>query len=111
MFRKINSGQDASCEVWYKNLQGSEPQCERESYHVISDQDGRPLKAYGIGMNVTAERKVFERHNREMEYLRDNSDESLIAKGHYDLTKNLVLEYDSRVSGKDIYNFFSRDFL
>lgn len=105
MFRKINSGQDASCEVWYKNLQGSEPQCERESYHVISDRDGRPLKAYGIGMNVTAERKVFERHNREMEYLRDNSDESLIAKGHYDLTKNLVLEYDSRVSGKDIYNF------
>lgn len=107
MFRKIDSGQDAVCEVWYRNLQGAEPQCERESYHVVFDRDGRPLKAYGIGMNVTAERKVAERHSREMEYLRDNSDESLIAKGHYDLTNNLVLEYDNRISGKDIYNLES----
>lgn len=105
MFREINAGHDASCEVWYKHIHGVEPQCERESYHVVSDGDGIPVKAYGIGMNVTAVRKVEERHEREIEYLHNNSDESLVAKGHYDLTNNIVLEYDSRISGKRVYDF------
>jgi len=105
MFREIDAGHDVSCEVWYEHIPGVEPQCERESYHVVFDEEGAPAKAYGIGMNVTAARKAEQRHEREIEYLHNNSDESLVAKGHYDLTNNIVLEYDNRISGKIIYDF------
>jgi len=104
VFREIEAGRDASCEVWYQRQSGLEPHCSRESYHVVCDEEGRPVLAYGIAHNVTAEKKVEERYRREMEYLRHNSDESLIAKGHYNLSQNLVLEYDSSVRQK-IYTF------
>lgn len=96
MFREIEAGHDAVCDVWYRQLEGMEPCCERESYHVVCDDEGNPVTAYGVGIDVTAQKKVEERYAREMAYLHNNSDESLVAKGHYDLTKNLVLEYDVR---------------
>lgn len=103
MIKKVEAGEDASCEVWYQRHDRLEPHCEKESYHVIHDEEGRPILAYGIGQNITAEKKVEERYSREMDYLRHNSDESLIAKGRYNLSKNLVLEYTS--SYQNVYSF------
>ena len=57
-----------------------------------------------VGQNITAEKKVEERYRREMDYLRHNSDESLIAKGHYNLSRDLVLEYESSVK-QSLYSF------
>jgi PAS domain S-box-containing protein len=103
-FREIDAGHDVTVDVWYRKQAGMELHCERESYHVVSGDDGKPLRAYGIGQNITAEKKVEERYRREMHYLRHNSDESLLAKGHYNLTQNLVLEYESSMKQK-IYSF------
>ena len=94
MFKEIESGHDAACEVWYQRHEGLEPYCERESYHVVCNEKGEPVLAYGIGQNITAEKKVAERYSREIEYLRHNSDETLIAKGHYNLSQNCVLEFE-----------------
>lgn len=104
MFREIEAGHDASCDVWYHGLTGLEPHCERESYHVVCDDAEKPVLAYAIGQNITAQKKVEERYRREMNYLRHNSSESLIAKGHYNLSQNLVLEYDSNIRQK-VYTF------
>ena len=103
-FRDIEEGKDAVCEVWYRRQPGVEPHCERETYHVEFDENGKPSAAYAIGQNITAEKKVRERYEREMHYLRHNSDESLIAKGHYNLTKNIVLEYENSMRQK-VYSF------
>jgi len=65
-------------------------------YHTICDDTGQPILAYGIGQNVTAEKKVEERYEREIGYLRQTDENNLIAKGHYNLTLNSVLEYSTK---------------
>jgi signal transduction histidine kinase/PAS domain-containing protein/ActR/RegA family two-component response regulator len=95
MYDKVNNGKDASCEVWYQMHAGIEPSCQKQSYHVIKDADGTPIKAYGIARDITAERKIQELYAREMKYLHSNSDDSLLAKGHANLTKNRLLNYEN----------------
>ena len=60
MYREIEAGNDASCEVWFRQLPGTEPRCERLMYTLARDENGRPVKAYGIGQNITAQ-KLEER--------------------------------------------------
>lgn len=118
MMREVRAGRDASCDVWYVQKMGVEPRCERESYVVVRDSSGKPVRAYGMGLNVTAEKKVEERYEREVGYLRQNDDNNLVAKGHYNLTQNLVLEYTTKndriyrvspgTSYDDAYKSFTR---
>jgi PAS domain S-box-containing protein len=96
VFHKIDAGLDAACDVWYRSQDGIEPHCARESYYTVCDETGKPILAYGIGQNVTAEKKVEERYEREIGYLRQADDNNLVAKGHYNLTKNVVLEYSTK---------------
>lgn len=93
MYRQVLSGRDASCDAWYQTRPGQEPRCEHISYTVVRDGDGRPVRAYGLGRNITAEKKLADRYQQEMDYLRQNTDYNLIAKGHDSLTQNRVLEY------------------
>lgn len=62
----------------------------------MESRDGKPVRAVGFSQNITADRKVEERYQREVGYLRQNDDNNLIAKGHYNLTKNMVLEYTTK---------------
>jgi signal transduction histidine kinase len=93
LHRQVISGKDATCDAWYRFHAGQEPRCERISYTVVRDSSGNPVLAYGLGRNITVERKIQERYQREMDYLKQNSDYNLIAKGHDSLTQNRVLEY------------------
>jgi PAS domain S-box-containing protein len=96
MYREVDAGHDASCEFWFKQQNGREPRCERMSYIIQKDVTGHPVRAIGLARNITAEKKVEERYEREMGYLRDINDNNLIAKGHYNLTQDLVLEYTTK---------------
>jgi PAS domain S-box-containing protein len=42
MYRKVEQGQNASCEVWYKPMNGREPRCERITYIAVNGPDGKP---------------------------------------------------------------------
>ena len=97
LFEELKKGRDASVDIWYKRRPGIEPNCQRESYHVIKDASGRPIKAYGVGSDITAEKNMEEQYTREMEFLKNNSDESLIAKGHCNLTQNTIMNYESHI--------------
>jgi len=94
-FADIAAGRDATFDVWYRQKPGIEPYCARETYHTVCDA-GRPITAYGISQNVTEEKKVAERYQREIGYLRQTDDNNLVAKGHYNLTQNRVLEYATK---------------
>jgi len=96
MYRKVEEGQNASSVVWYKPVNGREPRCERVSYIAVNGPDGKPDHAIGFSQNITAERKVEERYQRELGYLRQTDENNLGAKGHYNLTKNVVLEYTTK---------------
>ena len=65
----------------------------RTTYTVVTDETGRAVKAYGLGQNITADKKVQERYEHEMEYLRQNSDQRLIFKARCNLTKDVILDY------------------
>jgi PAS domain S-box-containing protein len=97
LFRKVEEGTDASGEIWFKRQPSIEAGCEQITYTVIRDESGRAVKAYGTGRNITAEKKEEDRYRREIEYLRENNDFDLIAKGHYNLTRNRVIEYSGPV--------------
>lgn len=94
-FEEIKKGHDVSCDLWYKQRPGIEPTCQRVSYHVIKDSSGRAIKAYGIGRNITTEKNLQEQYAREMEYMHNNSDESLLAKGHCNLTQDCIIDYEN----------------
>ena len=96
MYRDVEAGKNASCEAWYKPVNGREPRCERITYITVPGQDGRADRAIGFSQNITAERKVEERYQRELGYLRQTDENNLVAKGHYNLTKNVVLEYTTK---------------
>ena len=96
LYEQVNQGLNASCEVWYNPRNGSEPRCERITYIALKNSDGKPVKAIGFSQNVTADRKVEERYQREVGYLRQADDNNLVAKGHYNLTRNTVLEYTTK---------------
>ena len=55
MYKAIEQGaKSASCEVWYKLTSSTEPRCEHIRYVTTFDENGKPVKAYGIGQNITA---------------------------------------------------------
>lgn len=63
MYTAIEQGApSASCEVWYKLTSGTEPRCEHIRYVTIFDDNGKPVKAYGIGQNITALKLEHEKY-------------------------------------------------
>lgn len=96
MYREVEAGRNAFCEAWYKPENGREPRCERITYLVAGHPGEKPVRAIGFSQNITAERKVQERYQRELGYLRQTDENNLLAKGHYNLTRNLVLEYTTK---------------
>ena len=65
MYRAIEAGAPrASCEVWYKLRPGTEPRCEHISYTTVFDAGGRPVKAYGIGQNITRQKLAQAEYDR-----------------------------------------------
>ena len=117
MYRKVEQGQSATCEVWYNPANGREPRCERITYVAVNSPNGVPAKAIGFTQNITADRKVAERYQRELGFLRQTDENNLGAKGHYDLTRNVVLEYTTkndsffRIKPGTAYDDAFRDFL
>ena len=95
LYQKVAAGENASCEAWIKPKPGREQRCERVSYTVVRDEEGRPVTAHGMSQDVTAEKKLAERYEREAEALRNSRENGMIAKCHDNLTQNIVIEETS----------------
>ena len=98
MYAEVEAGRDASGDFWYKVNAGQEARCERIIYSVVKDASGRALKAYAIGRNITAEKKLEERYIHELSYLQHSNEYNLLGKSRSNLTQNKVHSYDS-ISG------------
>ena len=69
MYRAIDEGAPrVDCEVWYKLRDGRPLRCEAISYTTVFDASGRPVKAYGIGQNITMQKIERENYDRLYEH-------------------------------------------
>lgn len=88
MYRQVDEGAPvASCEIWSKPAPGYEPHCDRLSYATVLDENGKPIVAYGFGVDITsrksAERRLQKEHD-ELESLR----QTLLAASSFNATKD-----------------------
>ena len=91
MYRKIDAGEPhASCEVWYKLKEGTEPRCERIIYTTVFDEEGRPYKAYGIGQNITRQKLARAEYDRLRAQLTGNL-KDVVSSTQLNLSKNLYI--------------------
>ncbi len=91
MYHKIDNGaSSASCEVWYKLKIGTEPRCESITYTTLFDEAGNPVKAYGIGQNITQQKLAEAEYNRLRAQLTGNM-EDVVSSTQLNISKNLYI--------------------
>jgi len=54
LYAKVDAGEDGSCVVRYKDQPEGSPRFRRLYYHVVRDDDGHPLKAFGTELDASA---------------------------------------------------------
>ena len=78
LYRRLETGEaSASEDVWMQWSPESAPVCERVIYTVIRDNGGAPTMAYGISIDVTAQKLEQQKFRRTMETLLDSNPDAL----------------------------------
>lgn len=91
MYDKVRAGVTrASCNVWYKLSPGTEPRCEHISYTTVCDKDGRSIKAYGIGQNITRQKLAEAEYDRLRTQLTGNLS-GIVSSTQLNLSRNLYI--------------------
>ncbi|MCK9181455.1 MAG: ATP-binding protein [Fibrobacteraceae bacterium] len=80
----------SSCEVWYKITTEQEALCELVNYTTIFDEDGKPVKAFGIGQNITAQKLEERKYNLMFQQFSESDPDSVCAF-QLNLTKNICV--------------------
>jgi len=92
MYHRVEAGAPAAdCNVWYKVKPGVEPRYMHISYTTVFDSKGKPLKAFGIGQNLTAQelaRQDYERLRRQL----TGDLLGMVGSFQLNLSKNLYLD-------------------
>ena len=98
MYQAIDGGAaSASCEYRYRQRPGTPARFERAFYTTVFDEQGRPVSAYGIGMDVTALKQEEEKYNSMFQLVAKVNPDSL-GTFHLNLTKNLCSDGQSPFS-------------
>lgn len=97
-FRRMNqsvmAGKSASCDVKFKQFPGQPPHWERLIYTMPRSGTGDvPTDAYGVGMDITAEKLRQKQYDKELQMLHTAINTNLLSKCHFDLTDNKLLDY------------------
>lgn len=80
LYRGIENGEDrVSGEFWSSRTSAEPPRCEKITYSVVKDRNGRPVKAYGLGQDITAQKLEQERFSESLQNLLSANPQSLCA--------------------------------
>jgi PAS domain S-box-containing protein len=92
LYREIRAGREyATADIWFRRESGGEPRCDRITYYVVRDGAGRPVRAYGVGSDVTAEKQGQLRFEQSIQSILNANPEALCTF-QLNLTKNRCLE-------------------
>ncbi|MDD3165283.1 MAG: ATP-binding protein, partial [Oscillospiraceae bacterium] len=95
IFRRLKNGEKEVVEdIWYKTTDEAGWWCERVIYTTVFGADGKPLKAFGAGRDVTREKEAIRKFEEEMHYRTAIQGNSL-GSMKIDLTRNIILEGES----------------
>jgi len=88
MYENIRAGApSASCQIWYKIMPSEEARCQQIIYTTIFDEQGKPIRAYGIGQDITPQKLAEKNYLRSLEDFAKIAPQ-LIAVFHLNLTHN-----------------------
>jgi signal transduction histidine kinase len=88
MYGAIDTGAPSvECNYWYKARPGVSARCERVIYTTVFDENGNPVLAYGVGMDITAQVQEREKYRQTIETLL-NANPGAIGAFRLNLTKN-----------------------
>lgn len=87
MYKEVQAGRPASCEIWMEGQGQYKNHCERLTYTVIKDEQGRPTTALGVAENITEEKIKEEKYNTFANYRNGIVNEAM-ASFHLNLTTN-----------------------
>jgi len=92
MFARLGSGETrVTGDFWMKWRPDMQPRCEHTVYTVVKNERGEPDVAYGLGMNVTEQKREEEKFGHTIQSLLSANPESLCTF-RVNLTKNLCQE-------------------
>lgn len=117
MYDKLRQGQSTSYDILMNSHDENPVHWERIIYSVVSDENGVPTVAYGLGIDITQEKLRSQQYEQELEQLHNLSQANIIAKAHFNLTAGTVLEYISSsthsmpIHNGDSYNSFCNTLL
>ncbi|MEG0090899.1 MAG: response regulator, partial [Oscillospiraceae bacterium] len=101
MFKKIHEGEKkVTGDHWYKTVDSKGWWCERVTYTNIFDEDGKPVRAIGVGKNITEEinirtamKGMEKRYKEEIDYQEAIKSVDLVAKTRANLTTDTIERY------------------
>lgn len=92
LHENLRQGKAGSCEIKYLTKPGQPPHWAKIIY-TLPTGTNKPDIAYGVGINITAEKLRTEKYNTQLQMLHTVIRSNLLAKSHFDLTENKLLDY------------------
>lgn len=89
LYEDVAAGKEyATADIWFKVKESDSPKCEHLTYYVSKDNEGKAIKAYGVGSDITAEKLEEEKFHRTIQYILAANPEALCAF-QINLTKDI----------------------
>ncbi len=94
--QRLRAGEkDVSADLWYQTSDGLGFWCVHIMYFTVFDENGKPVKAFGVGRDITREKETEQRYLHEIAY-RQVMQTSTMTSMNINLTKNKLVEFQSR---------------
>ncbi|MGL6293599.1 PAS domain-containing protein [Eubacterium aggregans] len=95
LFDRLRQGvPEMTTDIWYKTTDKAGFWCERVTYTSTFDANGKPIKSFGAGRDVTREKEAEKKFHEELSYRKAAQSDNLVTI-ILDLSDDRVLEISS----------------
>ena len=96
VYERLRAGEkEVTADLWYQTTDTLGFWCEHITYSVVFDETGAPVKAFGVGRDITREKEAEQQYRHEVAY-REVMQTATMASVNLNLTQNTILEYKSK---------------
>ncbi|MEA4854325.1 MAG: PAS domain-containing protein [Christensenella sp.] len=96
IFERLHAGEEkVSADVWFKLGDGLGYWCEHVVYTTTFDEYGKPIRAFGVGKDVTREKEAEQQYRHELAY-REVMQTATMTSMNINLTQNRLVDFNSK---------------